>query len=162
MALLGAVVSLGLLGPAAASTPPLVWKNLQQVVVHCRLSGGATDPDLLTRVCGEVRAAAAPDAPAPVRVVSFGDPLLADPRAAAILADFAVQRSPENRGLLVFTVRVQRPGGEDAPLFGSAPQALSLDRGGPDELRPALNEALAEILPWRGRDPRFRLKPLPR
>lgn len=164
-AALAAAGSLGLGAAAYASTPVPIWKDMTRLGVHCRLqSEGAPDPALLVRLCGEVRAAAAPGAPAPVVAIPPGDPALVEAGTVALLADFAVQRSAEGERLLLFTLRPWRAVAESNTLFGSAPRAVPLSGAdvSPTALRPALSEALSEILPWRAGDPRFRIRPLSR
>ena len=135
---------------AAASTPPLVWRDISRVGVQCVVH--PTTPALQEALCGRVSALARQGAPAPVEVLAIGEPSILQPGTTTLLVHAAVQPNPSGSGrLLAFTIRPFRVSDEQSTtLYGSAPRAVALASSGlTPAAEEALDAALSEILPWR-------------
>lgn len=139
-------------GPAAHS-PSLIWRDVRAINLLCVLDAPldpAGRPALQAKVCERMRAAAAQGAPVPVRVIPIGDPSVLAADTVTLLLHASVRPGPRGGRLLAFSLRPFRVSAEQtAELFGAAPRAVMLsDDAGVDR---ALNEAAAELLPWRAR-----------
>jgi hypothetical protein len=130
----------------AVSTPSLTWRDVKQVAVHCNIQDERTgfDPALTRQFCDKVRALAGTGAPVPVRVVGFGDRALTAPDSVTLV----VQGSAAGLGAgrtVMFTIRPHRVSADQpAELFGSSLRAAPLNAADP-----AIEQALAEVLPWK-------------
>lgn len=140
-----------------ASTPSRFWQNVKSLGVQCivRREPFQNDPKLQRELCGLVAKLAARNSPVPVKVVQLGDPALIAPGAAALLVHASVQPSRAGQ-LLVFYVRPIGGPVQSTTLFGSAPRAVPLGRGGlaSPAFEAELTAALAEVLPWQARQAR--------
>jgi hypothetical protein len=131
---------------SAVSTPSLTWRDVKQVAVHCNIQDerAGFDPALTRALCDKVRGLAAAGAPVPLRVAGFGDRVLTAPDSVTLV----VQGSTTGAGAaktLMFTIRPHRVSADQpAELFGSSLRAASLNAADP-----AIEQALAEVLPWK-------------
>jgi hypothetical protein len=133
-------------GHAAAETPSLTWRNVRQVVVHCNVQDERTgfDEARTRQLCNQVRALAATGAPVPLRVAGFGDPAL-NAADSVTLAVQATTRGSAGDKTLLFTIRAHRASDDQAAeLFGSTLRTAPLAAAAP-----AIEQALAEVLPWK-------------
>ena len=99
---------------------------------------------LTQQLCNRVRALAATGAPVAVRVAGFGDRALTAANSVILVVQGSITGAGNNKTLL-FTIRAHRIS-EDQPaeLFGSTLRAAPLTAAGP-----AIEQALAEVLPWK-------------
>lgn len=153
---LPALAACALPAVAAATTPALIWRGAARINVQCLVQPTiAANADLQRRMCEHVRRRAAAGSPVPVDVVTLGDPKVLDSDSVTLLVHASVQPFGSQR-LLTFSVRPFRLSAEqDAVLFAAAPRAAALAAAGEwsGALAMALDNALAETLPWRaGRD----------
>lgn len=131
---------------SAASTPSLTWRDVRQVAIHCNVQDERSGHSeaLSRQLCERIHGLAASGAPVPLRVVGFGDRALTAPDVVTL----AVQGSTvgaESGKTLLFTIRPHRVSADQpAELFGSTLRAVPLSA--PD---PAIEQALAEVLPWK-------------
>lgn len=135
-------------GVAEAATPALAWQNVTRLNLLCLVSTDrAGERERIERsLCERVRSLSSRNAPIPVSGIALGDPAILDAAGVTLLVHAAVQDAGGDR-LLVFSLRSYRPGGTDHDiLFGAAPRAVSLSDA--KALDAALQEALAETLPW--------------
>ena len=150
-AALAALTALGgaIATPVHASTPAAIWQNLTRVNVLClvQTDSGVDTGALHNRICNGVRDAAAAGSPAPVGIISIGDPAVLSAGSVTLLVQASAQR-----GLLAFSIRPYRNSGEGM-LFTAAPRAVPLAgaAGQAKELEAALGAALSETLPWLNR-----------
>ena len=133
-------------GLASASTPSLTWRDVRQVAVHCNVQDERTgfNAALTRQLCDKVRALAAAGAPVALRVAGFGDRALTAADSVTLVVQGSTTGSGNNKTLL-FTIRAHRVS-EDQPaeLFGSTLRAAPLAAA-----EPAIEQALAEVLPWK-------------
>ncbi|WP_447932445.1 hypothetical protein [Sphingopyxis fribergensis] len=106
-------------------------------------------------VCEQARATIAHAAPVPVSVIRLGDPEVLKPDTVTMLVHVAITGNGADR-LAALTVRPFRnaPNNGDQ-LFGAAPRAVRAgesDRTAIAAIAPALRAALADALPWKGRN----------
>jgi hypothetical protein len=130
----------------AVSTPSLTWRDVKQVAVHCNIQDERTgfDPGLTRQLCDKVQALAAAGAPVPVRVAGFGDPALSAPDSVTLVVQGSTAGSGRSRTLM-FTIRPHRVSADQpAELFGSRLRAAPLNAADP-----MIEQALAEVLPWK-------------
>ncbi len=131
---------------ASASTPSLIWRDVRQVTVHCNLQDERAGYDArLTRgLCEKVRSLAAVGAPVTLRVADFGDRALVAPDSVTLVVQGSVLGSGAAKRL-VFTIRAHRVSDDHpAELFGSTLRTALLNA-----VDPAIEQALAEVLPWK-------------
>ena len=136
-------------GDAAASTPPLIWQQVERVGILCLVASDDSDRDRLqAELCAKVRKIAAEKAPMPVDTIGPGDPAVLRPQTVTLLVHASVQDDSPSP-LLAFTIRPFR-NASDPMLFAAAPRAVALGGGRGSEARveSALRAALAETLPW--------------
>ncbi|MGA9582758.1 MAG: hypothetical protein WBR13_12405 [Allosphingosinicella sp.] len=122
---------------------------MARVNVLClvQTDAGVARGELHDRICNGVRDAAKVGSPAPVGIITLGDPAVLSPDSVTLLVQASVQR-----GLLAFSIRPYRNSG--APmLFSAAPRALPLSgsAGQAKEFEAAMGAALSETLPWLSR-----------
>ena len=133
-------------GSATASTPSLTWRDVREVAIHCNIQDERTgfDAALTRQLCDKVRGLGATGAPVPLRVAGFGDRALTAPDSVTLV----VQGSTAGSGAaktLMFTIRPHRVSADQpAELFGSSLRAAPLNAADP-----AIEQALAEVLPWK-------------
>ena len=126
--------------------PSLTWRDVRQVAVHCNIQDERTGHDaaLTRQLCDRVRALASAGAPVALRVAGFGDRAL----TAADSVTLVVQGSTAGSGAdktLMFTIRPHRVSADQpAELFGSSLRVAPLNAADP-----AIEQALAEVLPWK-------------
>jgi len=141
-----ALACAGVAGPAAATTPSPLWRGVNAVAVHCNIQDERRgyDAALTARLCERVRSLAAAGAPVPVRVAGFGDRALTAPDTVTLAVQGSTVRTA-GAATLMFTIRPHRASPDQpAELFGSTLRAAPL--AGAD---PAIEQALAEVLPWK-------------
>ena len=130
----------------AVSTPSLTWRDVRQVAVHCNIQDERTgfDPALTRRLCDQVRGLAAAGAPVSLRVAGFGDRVLSATDSVTLVVQGSTAGSGPGRTLM-FTIRPHRVSDDQpAELFGSTLRAAPLNAADP-----AIEQALAEVLPWK-------------
>ncbi|MGK6319448.1 hypothetical protein [Sphingomonas sp. DT-204] len=154
--LVGSIALIGAAGVQGAqrepTTPPLSAQGIASVRILCLVEpqdGSARA--LRTKLCEQVRDAAARGAPVPVSAVGFGDPAVLDRSTLTILVHAAVQRIG-GEPLLLLGIRPYRSATEGTVLFGPPPVAIPFAGGNPaaPEIRAAIDGALRQSLPWRG------------
>lgn len=131
---------------ATVSTPSPTWRDVRQAAVHCNIHDERTgfDPALTRQLCDKVRTLAAAGAPVPLRVVGFGDRALSAPDSVTLVVQGSTAGSGGGRTLM-FTIRAHRVSDDQpAELFGSTLRAAPLNAADP-----AIETALAEVLPWK-------------
>lgn len=138
--------------PSAASTPTLMWSNVQRLNIVCNVAGGPGIDHiaLAAQLCRSVQNVAAQGAPVPVRTIVLGDPDILASDAVTLLVHASVTFAPQGR-LLAFAIRPYRTSSEPtAILFGAPPRAALLPgpNGKTAEFDAALGAALSETLPW--------------
>jgi hypothetical protein len=136
---------------------PLFWADVRQVQVLCLIntSRGVDAGALHQGVCEHARSTIAHVAPVPVSVVRLGDPGVLKPDTVTMLVHVAITGNGADR-LAALTVRPFRnaPNNGDQ-LFGVAPRAVRAgesDRTAIAAIAPALDAAIADTLPWKGRN----------
>jgi hypothetical protein len=136
---------------------PLFWAEARQIRVLCLVNTprGVDAGELHKGVCEQARATIAHAAPVPVSVIRLGDPEVLKPDTVTMLVHVAITGNGADR-LAALTVRPFRnaPNNGDQ-LFGAAPRAVRAgesDRTAIAAIAPALRAALADALPWKGRN----------
>jgi hypothetical protein len=132
--------------PAEASTPALIWRDVERVNILClvQTESGVDQGRLRDLVCDGVRKAAAKGSPVPVAIIAPGDPAVLAQGSITLLVHASLEKD-----VLAFTIRPFRASA-DPLLFAAAPRAVPIaDPAGPaPELEAALGAALSETLPW--------------
>ena len=136
---------------APAATPPLIWRDVKTIGVHCIVQSDERghDAEFSASLCERIRGLAARSAPAPVKVIPMGDPALLAADTVVLLVHGSIQ-SDSGSNLLTFSLRPFRASSDQTNiLFGTPPRAVRLSP--PAGIDQALEGALADILPWQQR-----------
>ena len=126
--------------------PSLTWRDVRQVAVHCNIQDERTgyDAALTRQLCDRVRALASAGAPVALRVAGFGDRALTATDSVTLVVQGSTAGSGADKTLM-FTIRPHRVSADQpAELFGSSLRVAPLNAADP-----AIEQALAEVLPWK-------------